>query len=251
MKKKICFLFLLLSFVVPIYADDFDNAGNGIDEQLAKAIDYYDLGNYNNAIKIYETLLEENIKNSTIYYNLAVLYLKNKEIGKARLNLERALKLSPRDRDIRILKKYLSQITEEPKQNIAEKFISDIKLVFSLNEITLIMFILFFIASAFFIVYCFIYNKIYMRLSVAFFICFLLFIPLIYMKIEDEVLSTKAVVMEYAEVRNNPIKLEFPTFDILEGRTVVVLSKLGRWVNVKLEIEGLSGWLDRHLLENV
>lgn len=90
-----------------------------------------------------------------------------------------------------------------------------------------------------------------MRLSVVFFVCFLLFIPLIYMKIEDEVVSTKAVVMEYAEVRNNPIKLEFPTFDILEGRTVVVLSKLGRWVNVKLEIEGLSGWLDRHFLENV
>lgn len=71
------------------------------------------------------------------------------------------------------------------------------------------------------------------------------------MKIDDEILSTKAVVMEYAEVRNNPIKLEEPSFDILEGRKVVVLSKLGRWVNVKLEIEGLSGWIDRHLLENI
>ena len=248
MKKNFCFLLLLLSFVVPIYADVSDINSK---EQLTKAIDYYDLGNYNNAIKIYETSLENGIKNSTVYYNLAALYLKNKEVGMARLNLERALKLSPRDKDVRILKEYLSKITEEPKQNFAERFISDVKLVFSLNEITWIMFILFFIASAFFIAYCLAYKKMYIRLSIIFFICFFFFIPLIYMKIEDEVLSTKAVIMEYAQVRNNPIKLEEPSFDILEGRTVIVLSKLGRWVNIKLEIEGLSGWIDRHLLENI
>lgn len=244
MKKSLYLLLLLISFIIPIYADDFE-------EQLTKAVDYYELGNYNNAIKVYEISLENDIKNSTIYYNLAALYLKNKEIGKARLNLERSLKLSPRDKDVRLLKEYLSKITEEPKQNFAERFISDVKLVFSLNEITIIMFILFFIASALFIAYCLVYKKIYIRLSVIFFVCFLLFIPLIYMKIEDEILSTRAVIMEYAQVRNNPIKLEEPSFDILEGRTVVVLSKLGRWVNVKLEIEGLSGWIDRHLLENI
>lgn len=248
MKKFFCFFLLLLSFVFPVYAD---NETNDSKEQLIKAMNYYDLGNYNNAIKIYETLLDDNIFNSTIYYNLAVSYLKNKEIGKAKLNLERALRLTPRDKDVRALKQYISEITEEPKQNIAEKFIYDIKLMFSLNEIILIMFILFFITSVFFIIYCLLYDKIYIKISIIFFILFLLFIPLVYMKIGDEILSEKAIIMDYVEVRNNPIKLEYPSFEIVEGRKVIVLSELGRWVNIKLEIEGLSGWIDRHFLEKI
>ncbi len=245
MKKIFCLFLLLLNFILPLYADS-DNK-----DRLIKAMDFYDLGNYNNAIKIYETLLDEGIVNSTIYYNLAVSYLKNKEIGKAKLNLERVLRLTPRDKSARELKNYISEITEEPKQNLAEKIISDIKLICSLNEITLIMFIFFFVAGSFFIVYCLLYKKIYIRLSIAFFCLFLLLVPLIYMKIEDEILSSKAIVMDYAEVRNNPIKLEDPSFEILEGRKVIILSELGRWVNIKLEIEGLSGWVDKHFLEKI
>lgn len=245
MKKIIFFTLLLLIFVFPIYAD------NDIKDQLIKAMDFYDLGNYNNAIKIYETLLDDGIINSTIYYNLALSYLKNKEVGKAKLNLERVLRLSPREKNIRELKEYISKVTDEPKQNFAEQFISDVKLVFSLNEITLIMFILFFLSSSFFVLYCLFYKKIYVGISIVFFVLFLFFIPLIYMKIEDELLSNKAIVMDYAEVRNNPIKLEEPSFEIVEGRKVIILSELGRWVNVKLEIEGLSGWIDRHFLEKI
>ena len=245
MKKIIYVSVLLLSFVIPICAE------NDSKEQLIKAMDYYELGNYNNAIKIYETLLNNGISNSTIYYNLAVSYLKDKEIGKAKLNLERVLKLTPRDKNVRKLKEYISELTEEPKQNIAEKFISNMKLIASLNDITLVMLVLFFLASISFIIYCFVYNNIYIKISIIFFFLFLLLVPFMYVKIEDEILTTKAIVMDYAEVRNNPIKIEEPSFDIVAGRKVVVLSELGRWVNIKLEIEGLSGWVDRHLLEKI
>ena len=241
------FNFFILLFIIsfPIHAYSTDN------ERFVEAIDCYNSGNYNNAIKIYETLLDNGIVNSTIYYNLAVSYLRNKEIGKAKLNLERFLRLNPRDKDARKIDAYISKVTDEPKQNFAEKIIADIKLTFSLNEITLIIFILFFITNVFFILYCLLYNKIYLKLSIVFFFFFLLIIPLIYMKIEDEILSTKAIVMDNVVVRNNPIKIEEPSFDIVEGRKVIVLSELGRWVNIKLEIEGLSGWIDRHFLEKI
>lgn len=245
MKKFFIFVILLLISVFPIYAD------NNNKDQLVKAMEYYELGDYHNTIKIYETLLDNGIANSTIYYNLALSYLRNRDIGKSKLNLERALKLTPRDKNIRNLNQYISEITEEPKQNFAEKFISDTKLMFSLNEITFIMFMLFLIVTVFVILYCIYYNKIYLNLSIIFFIIFLLLIPLFYIKIDDELTSVKAVIMNYTEVRNNPIKLEEPSFDMLEGRKVIVLSELGRWVNVKLEIEGLSGWIDRHYLEKI
>lgn len=245
MKKIFLFFLLLLNFVFPVYAD------NDTKDKLIKAMDFYDLGNYNNAIKIYETLLDEGISNSVIYYNLAVSYLKNKEVGKAKLNLERVLKLTPRDKDARKLKEYISELTDEPKQNFAERIISDVKLLFSLNEIILIIFILFFISGILFVVYCLLYKKLYLRISITFFVLLLLFVPLLYMKIEDEFLYNKAIVMDFAKVRNNPIKLEEPSFDIVEGRKVIVLSELGRWVNIKLEIEGLSGWIDKHFLEKI
>ena len=247
MKKILIFFILFFNIIFPIYADTTDYNK----EQFNKAIDYYNLGNYNNAIKIYETLLEDGVSNSTIYYDLSVLYLKNKYIGKAKLNLERALRLTPRDKDLRKLSEYISQVTDEPKQNLAEKIISDINLMFSLNEIVLVMFILFGIISSSFIVYCLVYNRIYLKISILFLICFLLFIPIVYIKIENEVLSKKAIVIDYAEVRNNPIKLEEPSFEIVEGRKVIILSELGRWVNIKLDIEGLSGWVDRHFVEKI
>lgn len=240
--KKFLIILLLCNFILPIYAA-------GEKEQLGKAKDYYDLGSYNNAIKIYETLINDGISNSTIYYNLALSYIKNKDLGEAALNMERALRLAPRDKDIRALKASISKIINEPKQNIAEKFISQIKLIISLNEITFVVFVLFLFTSVFFIIYCLFYRKIYLNFSILFLVCFLLILPLLYLKVEDELLSKKAIITDYAEVRNNPIRLEKPSFEIDEGKKVIILSQLGRWVNVKLEIEGLSGWVDKHSLE--
>lgn len=74
-------------------------------------------------------------------------------------------------------------------------------------------------------------------------------VPLVYMKINDELLSKEAVIIATTPVRNKPIKKEVPSFEIVAGRKVTVLAKLGRWRNIKSSIDGFSGWIDKSSLE--
>ena len=106
--KKILITFLLLLISFPLYSD--------IQTDLQKAQDNYKNGDYGQTIKIYETVISNGFSNPVIYYNLANSYMKINEIGKASLNNERALMLTPRDKDIRTLKTDISKLINIAKQ---------------------------------------------------------------------------------------------------------------------------------------
>ena len=76
-------------------------------------------------------------------------------------------------------------------------------------------------------------------------------LSLLSLKIYDEVLQDKYIVIQNAEVRNSPSKDDDVSFEINEGRQVVVLSEVGRWVNIKLSVDGLTGWIDKNLIEKI
>ena len=80
-------------------------------------------------------------------------------------------------------------------------------------------------------------------------VCFVVIVPLIYMKINDELLSKEAVIIVKTPVRNKPIKNEEASFEIVAGRKVTILQELGRWKNIKSSIDGFSGWVDKSSLE--
>ncbi len=241
--KKFLIIVLLLLTVLPLYAD--------IKSDLMAAVDNYKTGNYGQTIKIYENIISDGFSNPVIYYNLANSYLKVNEPGKASLNNERALMLMPRDKDIRSLKVYISELVKEPEQNFAEKTIEKLKLILNLNEITILILVLFGISNIFIILYLILYKKTWLKFSIAFFICFLLLLPVFYLKIKDEVLTKQAVVIKNVDVRNKPIFSEEISFSIDAGRKVIVLDEIGRWANIKLSVEGLSGWIDKHSLETI
>ena len=66
----------------------------------AEADSAYAQGHYQQAINDYETLLKQGVS-ADLYYNLAGAYYRMDEMPRAVLNYERALLLSPGDRDIR------------------------------------------------------------------------------------------------------------------------------------------------------
>lgn len=243
MKKLLIPFIFLFSLVCFLYADESDK------ELYQQAMDYYNGENYYGAIKNYKILLSNGVVNSSIYYNLALSYFKISEYGQCSLNTERALRLSPRDKDIRTLKKALAKKIKDPQENIAEKIIMQLKLLASLNELTIILFLIFVAIGAFVSLYCIYYKNLYLKIAIVLSILFIMIFPLLYVKVGDEILSKEAVIMSSTYVRNNPIKNEDPSFEITAGRKVVILSELGRWKNIKSSIDGLSGWVDKSALE--
>ena len=138
MKRIVISLILFLSTVVFLYADNKD-----ISFYFENANKYYQNGDYEDAIGEYETLISDGFVNPYLYYNLSVAYYKNNEIGMSVLNLERALRLMPRNKTFQHNKKVLLELVKEPQKNIAEKFLYEVVKPFSLNEIVLTTLVLF------------------------------------------------------------------------------------------------------------
>jgi hypothetical protein len=58
-------------------------------------------GNYDEAIQVYEQLLDQDVHDSALFYNLGNAYYLKGDLGRAILNYQRAAQLAPRDGDIK------------------------------------------------------------------------------------------------------------------------------------------------------
>ena len=86
MKRVILFLSFILSLASVVLAQS---------DVLKQANTLYSKGNYADAAKVYEKLLAGQGVAPELYFNLGNAYYKSSETGKAILNYERALRLSP------------------------------------------------------------------------------------------------------------------------------------------------------------
>lgn len=77
-----------------------------------KANASYRGGDLAGAGPIYESLIRQGKQDAGVYYNLGNVYFKQNRIGLAILNYEKALKLSPRDRDTRSNLNYVKGLLE-------------------------------------------------------------------------------------------------------------------------------------------
>lgn len=243
--KRILIVFLLFFSLIPIYANV------PTQEQLAKSLEAYENGIYENSIKEYELMILNGFNNPFIYYNLSNSYYKNNDIGRASLNIERALRLAPRDNDVQYNRNFIAQLSGEPEQNLAEHIVSKLQLLFSLNELVIIVFILTVILCISSSIYFLKKQRLFLNISMICLIIFSLNAGLLWLKIYNEVVLEEAIVLSDTQVKNKPIKNEDDAFAVLAGRKVIVLSELGRWSNIKLSVDGFSGWIDKNSIEKI
>lgn len=243
--NKILVSFLLFFYALPVYSFTLNM------ERIDAASSFYQKENYDEAVKEYEIMILEGVNNPYVFYNLSNAYYKTGNIGKASVNIEKALRLAPRDRDIRYNRALLAKSAKEPEPNIAEFIVQEIKLLVSLNEITVITGFLFIGLAFCFGLYCLNKEKIFLKGSILFLILFVLSSMLLYVKFNDEFIMQEAIVLTDTYVRNKPIKTEEIAFEVFAGRKVVILSELGKWVNVKFLLDGFSGWIDKNSLEKI
>ncbi len=91
--RKYIFKLLILSIYIL-------TAGENIDSLFIDANNLYQSGDYDQAIKSYESLMDKDIDNSILYYNIANAYYKLDQLGYARLYYERAKLYDFNDPDV-------------------------------------------------------------------------------------------------------------------------------------------------------
>ncbi|MDR0822212.1 MAG: tetratricopeptide repeat protein [Endomicrobium sp.] len=240
MKKFLGLCFIVFISALLSFADD-----SSVLNQISNAETAFKNGDYNRTVEIYETLIQvEKINNPSFYYNLSNAYYRRGDIGRALLNIEKAYKLSPRDKDIKDNMQYLLTMTG---QNANTDLIESAVNLFSLNEITaaasVIMILFLLSASAFLFFRRQFIKKIFSLLL----ILSILSCSLTALK-AFSALKDKAVVLNASILKSGPKEDNADIFNIPAAKIITVLSAVDDWsrISFKDNETAVDGWLENN-----
>lgn len=108
---------LMILFLLPLLTAAQPQA-----ERFKKANDYFQKGNYEEAIREYESIIKSGYVSPELYYNLGNAYYKTANIPASILNYERSLKLRPSDADAEFNLKIANSQTIDKIEPLPEAF---------------------------------------------------------------------------------------------------------------------------------
>jgi tetratricopeptide (TPR) repeat protein len=248
--KRIILFYLVIFFIFNHVA--FAQAP---EEIYRKANLSYENEDYEKAISLYEMLLKMDRFSPDVFYNLGNSYFKLKKIGKAVLNYERALRLAPRDRDIKLNLKLARSMVVDKIESPDRGFILSLLLHpydrMNINELS--------VASSFFyitiiaLLLCALFfaekrKTIFYIAGIAgfFLIVFTIFLV---SKIHNEQFEKEGVVIsEKVDVRSGPKEDYLLQFSLHEGTQVQIVEERQDWFEIELS-KDLKGWLPKDSVE--
>lgn len=217
--------------------------------------DYYEKGDYANAIKEYEKIVSAGSESGPVYYNIANAYFKEGKLGKAILNYERAQLLMPRDADLISNYKFaLSSIGGEPvlQKGIWAWF--PIKVYsgsFTIDELTWMSSGMYIAVILFLFLTIFIPKTRKYSLTAVLVIAVLIIVNLFIVWHKVETMKKTAVtVVPRAEALFGPFDTATQFFQIQEGMKVIILGEKDDWYKVK-RADGKIGWIKMSEVERV
>ncbi|MBP8945653.1 MAG: tetratricopeptide repeat protein [Paludibacteraceae bacterium] len=248
MKRFFLIYFFSLIFFLPLVAQS---------DAIKRANDFYAKGNYEAAAQEYEKILKEEGFSPELYYNLGNAYYKMNEIGKAILNYERALRLSPRFEDARfnlqIAQQKLVDNISESSTFFIQRWLTSLINFCTSNQWFIISFILFVVT----LICAFIFffkrevgvRKIALSCGIVFLILTIVCLTFSGIRKNEEVNHNQAIILSgVVTVKSAPDQSGTDLFQLHEGTKVTIKSSLGNWVEIKIA-NGSVGWLETKDME--
>ena len=241
-------ILLALFFSVPTHAITKANA----DTEYSK-------GNYVQAIKDYEELLKQNVS-AELYYNLGNAYYRTDNITRAVINYERALLLSPGDKDIRFnlqmaRSKTIDKITPESQMFFVTWYRSLVNLM-SVDAWARLALVALTLALVLLLVYLFA-ERIWLRKvgffgSIVLLVLFLASNLFAWQQKQELTFRHGAVVTaSAASVKKTPAANSSEEFVIHEGTRVDIIDDtMKEWKCIRLA-DGKEGWILTSQMEKI
>jgi len=229
-------------------------------ETMNRANQLYETGHYSEAVQIYQQLVDQNYVDSSLFYNLGNAYYRTGDLGNAILNYERAARLDPRDAYIQANLSYVQQQTMDQYDAEAnsplEQWTRVASSLFTLNEMSVLVLVLFWLLAALFIV-----NR-HNRLSqlrkglryalVLVLLIFVLSAFTLANRIYDESAHPSAVVTaESVDVLSDPLEGGMPQFTLHSGAQVILQDIRGQWAQLSLLGGQFQGWVPVEAVEKI
>lgn len=242
-KKIILFVFfgsLSLSIFAQTPANIFKTAN-----------DFYQKGEYENALKNYQLIESKHLESTDLYFNLGNTYYKLNQVAPAIYYFEKALQLDPTNDDFKNNLSIAQRMTIDkidiiPKtflQKLDENYIRkfDFKTWALIAIISSILFVLLFLS------YYFAYHsglkRLYFILSIASIISIILSYTFAYTGYNFEKSHQPAIIFsQTVSVKNAPTLNSTNVFELHEGTKVIILEQVDDWLKIKLA-DGKIGWI--------
>lgn len=247
--RKLIILFLLL----PISIFAFDGK-----ELFNKATGLYNAGQFEQACKIYNDLLDSGYTQSTIYYNLGNTYYRLNKIPQAILNYERAKLLDPLNDDINFnLKlanlKIVDKFEPLPKLFFIEWYEELLNLAnsdtWAYTAIALIWITLLFVFLTFWFSFQFSVKKsLFMTAVITLIIGVFTMFMTFRVSIKEELKNHAVIFVPSVYVKSSPDNNATDLFILHEGTKVQLLESINDWYEVKIQ-NGNVGWIQKNNFE--
>ncbi len=109
-----------LLFVMVIALSLFQGINPDVDELFQEAEIAYAKGDFQEAIKVYQQMIDAGAQNAEIYFNLGNAYYQLHDLGRALVNYRRAEQFIPRDEDLQLnIARVLAQRVDAPSNFVA------------------------------------------------------------------------------------------------------------------------------------
>jgi tetratricopeptide (TPR) repeat protein len=248
-------LFILVFVLTALHSAVSSDAG----QQFTQANQAYRAGDFANAAKIYQRILDKGLKSGALYYNLGNCYFKNGEFAKAILAYERAKKFMPDDEDLaynlRLSYNNTVDKIEPVPQLFYQRWWSQLLNAMSPGNWAISAIILLWIAAGLAAWYLYagtIRTRKYTFLGsgVLFAISLLIFFIAAgsYTQIHSE--DTAIVTEPSAVIRSSPDEKSTSLFMLHSGTKIEIVDELGGWKQIRIA-NGNSGWIPGTMIEKI
>ena len=228
-----------------------------IEDQFSKANQQYADAKYEEAIALYEKLIQSGVSSGPLYYNLGNAYFKLGRIGKSILNDEKARRITPQDEDLLANLSYVKNLVEQaqPKEDyhLYEKAFLEVRDLFSESGWTLILLTVY---TFIFVMWLLaIFSKPLRKAALRGSWVFVVMAIVAFIFSSSKISATESeregiIVQNVADVRYSPSPTGAVAFQLKEGLRAQILQTDGDWCYIRLTRDKI-GWVSRAAIEEI
>lgn len=232
------------------YADSLWTAGTGA----------YTDGDFETAVKSWESVRTVGLESPELYYNIANAYFKSGDISHAILNYERALKLDPSYSDARFNLEFANNQIQDRIDEVPEFFLEvwGRRLCWIMPSDAWAVLALLALAATVALALLFVRGRTSNMRKVGFFagivalLCTLLCLDFAFWQRTDYRTNDKAIITRaVSSVKSSPSgESSTDLFVLHEGTKVSILDEVGDWRNIELA-DGRQGWIKSSDFEEI
>ena len=232
------------------YADSLWTAGTGA----------YTDGDFETAVKSWESVRTVGLESPELYYNIANAYFKSGDISHAILNYERALKLDPSYSDARFNLEFANNQIQDRIEEVPEFFLEvwGRRLCWIMPSDAWAVLALLALAATVALALLFVRGRTSNMRKVGFFagivalLCTLLCLDFAFWQRTDYRTNDKAIITRaVSSVKSSPSgESSTDLFVLHEGTKVSILDEVGDWRNIELA-DGRQGWIKSSDFEEI